>query len=236
MTDSSHVAYDFDGTVAVISLDDGKANAISHDIVTGVDDALDRCAIDGAGAVALVGRPGRFSAGFDLTTMKAGPQEARDLLEAGARLAIRLYDSSVPVVIGATGHALAMGAILLLATDTRIGARGNFKIGLNEVAIGMPVPKFAVGLARSRLSPRHLTAAVNHAKVFDPDGAVEAGYLDAAVEPDSVVATATAHARSLAETVNPVAFAMTRKNLRGELTSWLNTILADDIAAFEVTA
>lgn len=232
MTDN--VSYELDGSVAVIRLDDGKANAISHDVVAGIDAALDQASMDNAGAVALVGRPGRFSAGFDLTTMKAGPQQARDLLEAGARLAIRIYGSSLPVVTGVTGHALAMGAILLLAADTRIGADGDYKIGLNEVAIGMPVPMFAVVLAGARLSPRHLTPAVNHAKVFDPEGAVEAGYLDSVVDPEAVVAAAIAHAHTLADRVVPSAFAATRSNLRGDTISRLNTILADDIAAFEI--
>lgn len=234
MTDSPVVSYELDGAVATICLDDGKANAISHTVVVEINEALDKASADGALAVCLTGRPGRFSAGFDLATMKAGPQEARDLLMAGAELAIRLYGLPMPVVLGVTGHALAMGAIMLLAADIRIGCSGDFKIGLNEVAIGMPVPEFAVGLARERLSPRHLTAAVNLAKVFDPQGAVEAGYLDLVATSESVIETAIEHARSLADTVNPAAFAMTRSNLRGETLTWLRNILARDIAAFEV--
>lgn len=233
MTDQ--VSYELDGAVAVIHLDDGKANAISHDIVSAIDEALDRALADGAGSIALIGRPGRFSAGFDLATMKAGPREARDLLEAGARLGIRLYGFPTPVVLGVTGHALAMGAILLLAADSRIGTEGQFKIGLNEVAIGMPVPRFAVALAHARLSPRHLTAAVNLAKVFDPVEAVEAGYLDVAVDPGDVVGAALDHARSLAETLDPVAFATTREHLRGDEIARTLALLPDDIAAFEIS-
>ena len=99
--------------------------------------------------MAIIGRPGKFSAGFDLSVMTAGPDQARDLLRAGADLALRIYTFPIPVVLGATGHALAMGAILLMAADVRIGADGPFKVGLPEVEIGMPLPR-----VRGRAGPR----------------------------------------------------------------------------------
>lgn len=235
MTDLSAVTYELDGPVAVIRIDDGKANALSHTIVTALDEALRRALTDDVGAIAIIGRPGRFSAGFDLNVMRAGPQEARDLLHAGALLALRLYSSPVPVVLGVTGHALAMGAILLLSTDWRIGESGDYKIGLNEVAIGMPVPALAVELARDRLSPRHLTAAVNLARIYDPRGAVEAGFLDEVVDHDAVPDAAVTHARGLAEGLHRAAFRLTRANLRGERAERLEEILAVDIAAFSVS-
>ena len=232
MTDNS-VTYELNDRVALITIDDGKANAISHPIAAGIHDALEQAKAE-AGAVVLAGRPGRFSAGFDLSVMTSSPEAARNLLKAGADIAIEIHEFPTPVVIASTGHALAMGAILLMSADVRIGAEGNYKIGLNEVAIGMPVPKFAVELARTSLSNAAFTAAVNHATVYDPAGAVVAGYLDQVVADDEVISTALTHAAELAERLDPNAFALTRANCRGASLELIRSGLTNDIASFVV--
>lgn len=232
MTDTS-VTYELNDRVALITIDDGKANAISHDIANGIHKALERARRE-AGAVVLAGRPGRFSAGFDLSVMTSSPEAARNLLKAGADIAIEIHEFPMPVVVASTGHALAMGAILLMAADTRIGANGNYKIGLNEVAIGMPVPKFAVELARTSLSNAAFTSAVNHATVYDPTGAVNAGYLDQIIDDDAVVPAALAFATELAERLDPNAFALTRANCRGASLELIRSGLNNDIASFVV--
>jgi enoyl-CoA hydratase len=230
------VTYELDGAVAVVRMDDGKANAVSHEVVALLDQAIDRAADDGARAVVLVGRPGKFSAGFDLATMRSGLDEARDLLRVGLQLSLRLFELPAPVVAACTGHALAMGAILLLSSDLRIGAEGPFKVGLNEVAIGMPVPSSVVELARARLAPGHLTRAVNLAEVYDPEGAVAAGYLDELVAADEVEATAVARAHGLADALSHSAFAATRAHLRGALAADLRGRLHEDVTTFTVDA
>lgn len=221
--------------VAHLALDDGKANAISHAMIEAIHGALDTAVAD-ARAVVLSGRPGRFSAGYDLSVMNGGPDAVRALVREGALLTMRLYELERPVLIAATGHALAQGAIFLMAADVRIGATGAFKIGLNEVAIGMPVPVYAAELARDRLSRRHLTAATALATIFDPAGAVDAGYLDAAVDPEEVVGTTLERARGLAATLNVRAFAATRRTMRGEVAQKVRTTLNEDIGAFFVDA
>ncbi len=232
MTDTS-VTYELNDRVALITIDDGKANAISHDIANGIHEALEQARREAA-AVVLAGRPGRFSAGFDLSVMTSSPEAARNLLKAGAEIAIEIHEFPMPVVVASTGHALAMGAILLMAADTRIGADGTYKIGLNEVAIGMPVPKFAVELARTSLSNAAFTSAVNHATVYDPAGAVTAGYLDQVVAADTVISNALAHAAELAERLDPKAFALTRANCRGASLELIRSGLNNDIASFVV--
>jgi enoyl-CoA hydratase len=230
------VTYELDGSVARIRLDDGKANALSHAVIDGLDEALSRAEREGARAVVIAGRPGRFSAGFDLKIMQAGPEQARDLLRAGAELGGRIYMFPMPVVLAATGHALAMGAILLMCADVRVGARGDFKIGLNEVAIGMPVPRFVCELAIDRLSKRHLTAAVNHAHLYQGDAAVDAGFLDEATEPDHVEARALELTQELVSTLDPAAFRVTREHLRAESARRMEAGLASDVKLFEVSS
>ncbi|MCD9623836.1 crotonase/enoyl-CoA hydratase family protein [Rhabdothermincola salaria] len=230
---SDSVTYALDGAVAVITLDDGKANALGHEAIAAVHDGLSRARED-ASAVAIIGRPGKFSAGFDLSVMTSGTDNARELLRVGAELAIEIHEFPMPVVLGVTGHALAMGAILLLAADTRIGGDGPAKIGLNEVAIGMPVPRFAVELARHRLVPAAFIPAINHARIYDPEGAHGVGYLDQVVPADDVPAAAVAHAAHLGETLRRGAFVATRANCRGQITEQLRHDLAADLTEFVV--
>ena len=164
----------------LLQIDDGKANAISFELLEQLGEALPRAAEAGK-VLVVMGRPGKFSAGFDLNVMRGGEEGMRKLLLGGARLSRKLLDFPTPVILGVSGHALAMGALLLLSADYRIGVRGDFKIGLNEVAIGMTLPYFGIELARARLAPTHFGRAVTLANIYAPDEAVAAGYLDEAV-------------------------------------------------------
>ena len=182
--------------VAVVRLDDGKVNVVSHRVIELVHAALDE-AIDAASSVAIIGREGKLSAGFDLTEMTAGIERTQALVGAGGRMLMRIYGHPQPVVLGVTGHALAAGALLALACDTRIGGDGPAKIGLNETAIGMGLPHYAVELAQARIAPAHLLRAAVQAEIYDAAGAVEAGYLDRVVPAVEVEAVTIAEARRL---------------------------------------
>ena len=185
-----------DDGVAVVRLDDGKVNVISHRVIELLHAALDDAEAS-ASSVAVIGRDGKLSAGFDLTEMTAGAAQAAALVGAGGRLLMRIYGHPQPVVLGVTGHALAAGALLTLSCDTRIGGDGPAKIGLNETAIGMGLPHYAVELAQARLAPAHLLRAAAQAEIYDPRGAVEAGYLDRVVPAADVEAEVVAEARRL---------------------------------------
>ncbi len=241
MTDSTsaeaqNVSYELVDSVGVISIDDGKANALSHSVLAGIEQSLDRAEQDQAKAVVIVGREGKFSAGFDLSVMTSGPEQARDLLERGALLGIRLFEFPRPVILAVTGHALAMGGILLCCADVRVGGDGPFKIGLNEVRIGMPVPGFAVEVCRDRLSPRSFTAAVQLAHIHSPAEALDAGFLDEVVAVDQVLPRAIEIGNELAEALHPTAFKLTREIVRGELIGQLREGLARDMKLFNISA
>ena len=119
------------------------------------------------------------------------------MVKRGGRLALRLYSFPMPVVAACTGHGIAMGSFLLLASDIRIGAAGAFKIGANESAINMVLPVFGLELPKARLSPRYLTRALVNATLFDPEEAVAVGFLDQVVAADQVRGTAIEQARML---------------------------------------
>ncbi|NIP15588.1 MAG: crotonase/enoyl-CoA hydratase family protein [Pseudomonadales bacterium] len=163
--------------VALLRLEAGKANAVSHDLLDSIDAALDEAAA-AAKALVITGRDGMFSAGFDLQEIGKGQEAALTLVNRGGAMLNRLFTHPQPVVAACTGHAIAAGAFMLLASDTRIGAEGPFRIGLNETAIGMALPVFGLELAKARLSQRHMTASVIQARIYSPETAVDAGFLD----------------------------------------------------------
>jgi len=221
--------YDLDGTTAVITLDDGKANAFSSAVVARLEDLTSQAEADGARALVLVGRPGRFSAGFDLAEMTAGVEAMRELVKAGARWWCRIYGLGLPTVAACTGHALAGGALTLLSCDVRIGADVPCKIGLTEVSIGMTLPKFAVDLATQRLTRASLAAATMGGQPYDAAGAAAVGYLDRVVPADEVVEAALAEAARLGE-LRTGAYAATKANLRGEAIEKILAELDADMA------
>jgi enoyl-CoA hydratase len=185
--------------IALIRMDDGKANAINFEMIAALNAAIDTAEAD-AKAIVLAGRDGRFSGGFDLNAFASlGAEGVYKLLDAGAELLLRLYGGPLPVVAACTGHAIAMGVFILNACDTRVGASGEYKIGANEAITGMQLPIFAMELSRDRLSPQHLTRAMVQGFIYNPEGAVEAGYLDMLADADQVEATAMAVAGQLAQ-------------------------------------
>lgn len=222
------VQYRLDGDVAVVTLEDGKANAIGHPTLDALHAALDRAEAE-ATALVLVGGAKAFSAGFDLKVMMSGTEPMRALVTAGGRFWMRLYGTSLPTVAACTGHALAGGAVTLTTCDERIGPSDlPAKVGLNEVAIGMPLPIFAVELARDRLAPTHLARAVL-GTVYDPAGAVEAGFLDRLVPAADLVDAAVARGHEMAA-LRRGAVERTKSALRRRTIDHVLATIDDDIA------
>jgi enoyl-CoA hydratase len=210
---SDLASYELRDRIATIGLDDGKVNALSIAMLEAVHAALDRAEADQA-VVLLSGREGYLSAGFDLKVFKQEPQRIVEMLTLGATLCERLLSFPTPVLVASGGHAIAAGSFLLLAADLRIGAEGPFKIGLNEVQIGLTVPLFVVELARQRLAPADFSRALVTAATYDPSEAVAAGFLDRVVPAGELGAASRAAAEQLA-TLDPEAHRATKQRVRG---------------------
>ncbi|MGI9649022.1 MAG: crotonase/enoyl-CoA hydratase family protein [Acidimicrobiia bacterium] len=223
------LGYRLEGDVAVLVLDDGKANVFNSESIGALQAALDRAEREAA-AVLLAGRPGRFSGGFDLSVMGSGVAAMQALVRSGAELLLRIWEFPRPVVVACTGHAVAAGAMFLLAADHRIGVEGDWSIGLNEVGIGMPLPVFTVELARARLDPRLLTRATLHAELFDAAGAVKAGYLDEAVAPDQLLEHSMARAAAMAK-FPPGGYLPSKRRVRRATADYVRATLDEDMAA-----
>lgn len=221
------LSYTLEGTTAIVRMDDGKANALSEGMIDALTGALERAERE-ASAMILLGREGRFSGGFDLKVMMSGPEQAKALLLRGSELYMKLYGASLPLVVACTGHALAGGSLLVLTGDVRIGTAGPFRIGLNEVAIGLPVPVLAMELARDRLVSTELGRATLMAQIYDPEGAVKAGYLDEVVPADKLLDRAKEEATRLTGLARS-AFKATKTRLRGRTIAHILDTLEDDM-------
>lgn len=183
------VAYQSEENYAVITIANGKANAISHEVITGLNDCLDKAQKDN-NVVILTGQVGIFSAGFDLKVMTKSSESAKELVTKGSQLSLRMLSFPKPIIIACSGHAIAKGAFLLLSSDYRIGVAGNFKIGLNEVQIGMTMHNAGIAIAKARLSKVYLNRSVNNAEIYTPEQAVNAGFLDLVVSENELLPTA----------------------------------------------
>ncbi len=208
------LSYELSDGIATITMDDGKANALSPAMQTEITDALDQAKKDDAVTV-LLGREGMFSAGFDLKILGSGGPDAIGMVKSGFLLAERMLTHPKPLVIGCTGHAIAMGVFLLLCGDYRVGGSGTYRIIANEVAIGMTMPQAAIEISRQRLNPAHFNRAMINAELFSADNAVEAGFLDRVVSADQVLEAAREKAVEMSQ-LDQNAHAQTKLKTRGQ--------------------
>jgi enoyl-CoA hydratase len=224
------LSYQVDDGVASITMDDGKVNVLSPEMLAELRAALDRAAGD-ALPVVLRGRDGIFSAGFDLKVLTGAGSAAADLLKAGFTLTERLLSFPAPTVVACTGHAIAMGLFTLLSGDYRIGVSGPYRLTANEVAIGMTLPRSATEVCRYRLAPGSFDRAVVLAEVFSPESAVTAGILDQVVAAEELDATLDAVVGRL-RSLDPGAHRATKLRAREELLATLRAAIEADDADF----
>lgn len=175
--------YGQQGNIVILHFDDGKANVVSNGFLDDINAGLDRAERENAGAVIIRGRDGMFSGGFDLGEFKKGIEQGQAMVKRGFALLIRLASFPLPVVAACTGHCVAMGAFIAMASDSRVGANGHFKITLPETAISMDLPPILIALTESRIVKEHLIRAALQSEVYNPEQAIAAGFLDEVVEP-----------------------------------------------------
>jgi enoyl-CoA hydratase len=226
-----NLRYEFlEDAVARITLDDGKANVMSVPFFERLTEALDNAERDNARLVVFAGRPGMFSGGLDLKLMPTlSAAELGTLSREFARTMLRIYTFPAPTVAALTGHAIAGGAIMALACDTRIGADGPFRFQVNEVAIGIPVPSWMALIAISGIPHRSRTEAILHARAYSPREALDRGILHVLAEHGrDVVELAVESCRHLSM-LAPTAYAETKRRMRAADVARVLALLEDEI-------
>lgn len=234
---SELLTYRCEAGIATLTLDDGKANVMGLPMQAAINNGLDRALADQA-VVVITGRPGMFSGGFDLNVFKTDPKASVQMLEGGARLALRLLKHPHPVMVACSGHAVAMGCFLLLGADYRLGvdkgteaAGSNFRIHAIEVQIGMTLPYFALELCRQRLTPAHYSQACTTAWPYSPAQAVQAGFLDEVAPPDQFAARVQERALYLSK-LHQEAFTATKQKLKQRFVDVMEAAIRTDVAAW----
>ena len=220
------VNYQLQDNIAIITMQNGKVNAMSPDHIAAINGALDQAEQDKA-VVMLVGKPGIFSAGFDLKVFQADAVAGVEMVKAGSTLCRRLLAFPTPVVGVCTGHSVAQGCFTLMSCDYRIGVEGEFQLGLNEVQIGMTMHHFGIELPRARLTPSYFQRSVINAQMYSPVEAVEGGFLDKIVPAEDLMNAALTEAKRLAG-LNLAAHKATKLKMRAELLKTLDDAIELD--------
>jgi enoyl-CoA hydratase len=216
---------------AIITIANGKVNAISHEVIEGLNAGLDKAEQENK-IVILTGQPGIFSAGFDLKVMTKSSESAKELVTKGSILSLRMLSFPKPIIAACSGHAIAKGGFLLLSANYRIGVEGDFKIGLNEVMIGMTMHHAGIAIARARarakLSHTYLDRSVNNSEIYNPKDAMKAGFLDVVVPVDHLLITAIKVAKMFSQ-LNKKAHAVTKLKVRKPHLEALEKAIALDL-------
>ncbi len=212
MTTSDPLTYKLADSIATITMDDGKANVMSMAMLEALAGAFDRAESDNA-VVLLTGRDGMFSGGYDVAMFTRSPSEVAATVRTGGELIERMLSFPLPIVAACTGHAIAQGAFTLLGADVRVGCNGRWRIGLNEVTIGMTIPHYGVEAARHRLTPPWFDRVTLTGALYSPDEALAAGFFDRLVDPGEIAAEARAEAERLTA-IDMAAHAATKLRVR----------------------
>lgn len=214
MTYSPRITSETTDGVTAITMDDGKVNVMSPAMLGDLHAAFREAEADKDTKVILLTSTAKvFSAGFDMAVFAAGADASLEMLVLGAELAERILKCSKPVVTACSGHAYPMGAFLMMCADVRLGADSDYRIGMNEVAIGLTLPAFAIEIARQRLTPAYFNRCLMTGEMLGPSEAALAGFIDKVVPADTLDAQARYTAHSLTQ-IDLKAHAGTKKKAR----------------------
>ncbi len=202
------------GDVAVITMDDGRANAMNPTFLGELNGCLDQSS--GAAAILIAGRAGNFSGGLDLKLLPTLSSEGRrEAVELFTTVMMRIWEFPRPTVAAVTGHALAGGAILALTADIRYFLAGGYRFGLIEVPMGVPLPGFAIEMASSVVSGVTLTELVAHGRTYTSDETFAAGIAQATYPAERLLEAGLERASQLAKLPGD-AYASTKARMRAD--------------------
>jgi enoyl-CoA hydratase len=215
-----------EGEISIITLNDGKANVFSPAMIKDVNSCLDNVPTD-SGCLIIRGSKGMFSAGFDLKVIGSGDVDAiKSMSKSGFEMLSRILDFPRPVIGACTGHGIALGTFLLCCCDYRIGLKGDFMIGANEMRTNMVIPIPILELIKFRVSQAHKYRAILGGTIYPISEAVEAGLIDEVVDEESFEDKLSEKAQDLATMGHP-SYSITKELFIGEVSKKIKNALEE---------
>ncbi len=224
--------------IAVVTMRHGKVNALDIEFCEALAARFKELAASSeAKAVVLTAEGGVFSAGVNLIRLSDGGADyVREFLPSLHKLYDAVFFHPKPVVAAINGHAIAGGCVLAACADRRIMARGNARIGVTELLVGVPFPALAFEIVRCAVPAQYLAEVTYSGATYDTDTALQRGWIDELAEPAELLEDAYAVAQELAE-LSPAAFALTKAQIRQPVTERLAASgAATDKAATDIWA
>ena len=219
------------GPVRELRLNRPPANALSPELIVALREGIEGAPQKGSRALILSGSPGRFSGGLDVPLLLGCDQAAiATLWREFYALLKALAVSPIPIAVAITGHAPAGGTVLPLFCDVRFMADGDFKIGLNEVQVGIPLPPVILTALRRVVGARQAERLAVSGALISPREALSAGLIDELTPPDVVIERALVWCQSLLA-LPPQAMAATRREARADLVAYFERNLEPELQA-----
>ena len=212
--------------ISIITLDDGNANVFSPKMIHDVNECLDKVPTE-TGALIITGREGMFSAGFDLKIISSGDMQATmDMSLSGFKLLSRIFSFPRPILAACSGHGIALGTFLLCCCDYRIGVKGDYMIGANEMRTNMVIPIPILELISHRVTASHKYRAILGAEMYSIQDGVEAGLIDEIVDSKDLMEVAMLKAKDLASMGHP-SYTLTKELFIREPLQKINDAISD---------
>ncbi|TMB01665.1 MAG: enoyl-CoA hydratase/isomerase family protein [Deltaproteobacteria bacterium] len=223
------------GEAVLLRMRAGKANAMGPAWLERMEALLDEALTARARALVITGYEGFFSAGLDLPTLDGLDDRAMGSFMSGfSRTMLRIFELPMPVVAAVNGHAIAGGCVLALQADVRIGAASDFRIGLNEVQLGIGLPAVVLEALRAQVPAASLLPIALEGRLFSPEEAVSVGLLHEVVPADRLEQRAVARAMELGA-LPGAAYASVKHGLRAPVAQRVRELAGQDAARWAET-
>lgn len=200
--------------IAVVTMTYGKVNALDTEFCEALAARFNELRTSDAKAIVLTGQGKTFSAGVELIKLSQGGADyIRAFLPSLHKLCETIFFHSKPVVAAVNGYAIAGGCVLACCADRRVMARGQGRIGVTELLVGLPFPAMAFEVVRATVPARYLAEVVYSGATYEADAALDRGWVDDISEPGELLEDALAVAQELGA-LSPAAFAHTKAQIR----------------------
>jgi enoyl-CoA hydratase len=224
------ISYHIENKRATILMDDGKANAMDFNYFDEMNSALTEIESSGSQVLIIKGRQGFFSGGLDVKLMATlALNDINALSETFARTMLRIFLYPMPTIAVCTGHAIAGGGILTFSCDRRYVIDGNYRIQMNEVAIGIPLPSWMLLIGQSAIPAGLQAEALLHAKAYTPKQAHEAGIFHGLIEDGEDIDAVLKDEVNALMSLNMNAYSATKKRLREKAAQEALALLKDEL-------